>query len=363
MKRILCLFICFVLVMSITSTAYADSYNIDEIMTDTADYIYTTLDSPGVSSVGGEWAILGLARSGEDIPKEYFEQYYKTVEDYVLANNGILHNKKYTEYSRVIVALTAIGKNPKDVAGYNLLTPLGDYEKTIRQGINGAIWALIALDCGNYEMPINTDAKIQATRQKYVNLILERQTPDGGWALSGDSADADVTAMALQALSNYQNDESVKVATEKALECLSAMQDENGGFSSYDTKNSESDVQVIVALCELGISIHDQRFVKNGNTIVDNLITFYEKEKGFKHTDSANQMATEQCLYALVALKRAKENKNSLYDMNDVISKTPKRHNILKPALYSMAMFKNADETLVKKIASTTILNSVISKE
>ena len=62
MKKVLCLFICLVLVMSITSTAYADNYNINEIMTDTADYIYTTLDSPGVSSVGGEWAILGLAR-------------------------------------------------------------------------------------------------------------------------------------------------------------------------------------------------------------------------------------------------------------------------------------------------------------
>ena len=358
------LFICLVLVMSITSTTYADSYNTNEIITDTARYIYNTLDSPQVSSVGGEWAILGLARSGENIPKDYFEQYYKSVEDYVAANNGILHNKKYTEYSRVIVALTAIGKNPKDVAGYNLLTPLGDYEKTIRQGINGAIWALIALDCGNYEMPINTDAKIHATRQMYVNLILERQTSDGGWALSGDYADADVTAMALQALSNYQDDERVKVATEKALECLSAMQDENGGFSSYDTKNSESNVQVIVALCELGISVYDKRFIKNGNTIVDNLISFYDGN-GFKHleNDATNQMATEQCFYALIALKRSEENKTSLYDMSDVVLKTSKKHHILKPVLYSIVLFENADRYMVKKIASTTILNTITSKE
>ena len=68
-------------------------------------------------------------------------------------HEGNLHDKKYTEYSRVIVALTAIGKNPADVAGYNLLTPLGDYEKTIWQGMNGPIWALIALDSGNYDMP------------------------------------------------------------------------------------------------------------------------------------------------------------------------------------------------------------------
>ena len=196
---------------------------------------------------------------------------------------------------------------------------MGDFEKTIWQGINGAIWALIALDCGNYEIPQNPDAKTQATRQMYVNHILEKQTSDGGWALSGDYADADVTGMALQALSKYQDNDAVKSATEKALSCLSDMQKENGGFSSYETENSESSVQVLVALCELGISPEDERFIKNGKTILDNIFTFYDGEHGFKHThnDTTNQMATEQCFYALIALKRAMENKNSLYDMND----------------------------------------------
>ncbi len=76
--------------------------------------------------------------------------------------------KKYTEYSRVIIALTSIGKDPKNVGGYNLLLPLGDFEKTTWQGINGAIWALIALDCGQYDMPYNADAQIHATREMYV---------------------------------------------------------------------------------------------------------------------------------------------------------------------------------------------------
>ena len=41
--------------------------------------------------------------------------------------------------------------------------------------------------------------------------------------------------------------------------------------------------------------------------------------KGFKHIheDSTNLMATEQCFYALVALKRASEGKNTLYNMNN----------------------------------------------
>ncbi|MBQ8808437.1 MAG: S-layer homology domain-containing protein, partial [Clostridia bacterium] len=181
---------------------------------------------------------------------------------------------------------------------------------------------LIALDCGNYNMPENTDAKIQATRKMYINYILEKQTSDGGWALSGDIADPDITGMALQALSKYQDDDKVKSAISEALMCLSDMQDENGGFSSCEAENSESSVQVIVALCELGIPVDDERFVKYGRTILDNLLTFYDNERGFKHTydTKTNQMATEQCFYALVALKRASENKNSLYNMSDAIS-------------------------------------------
>ena len=191
------------------------------------------------------------------------------------------------------------------------------------QGTNGAIFALIALDCGSYDMPQNTDAKIQATREMYVNCILEKQTPDGGWALSGDAADADVTAMALQALSKYRDDEKVESAIQKALSLLSEMQDEKGGFSSFGTANSESNVQILVALCELGISIDDTRFVKNGNTVFDSLMSYYSKGCGFAHDKdggSSDVLATEQAFYGLVALKRAKNGKNSLYQMSDAVS-------------------------------------------
>lgn len=93
------------------------------------------------------------------VPQSYWDNYYSNLENYVKAHNGVLHSRKYTEYSRVVLALTAIGKEPSNVAGYNLLTPLGDYDKTIQQGINGPIWALLALDSGNYAMPVNAEAK------------------------------------------------------------------------------------------------------------------------------------------------------------------------------------------------------------
>ena len=375
MKRILSIFLTLIIISGTFTTSFAADFDINQVIAETASYIYKTISKPQIGSIGGEWAVLGLVRSGVEIPEEYYQNYYKALEECVKERKGILHDKKYTEYSRVILALTAIGKTPKDVAGYNLLTPLGDYEKTVWQGVNGAIWALIALDSGNYDMPNNPNAKVQATREMYINHILEKQTSDGGWALSGDVADPDVTGMALQALSKYQNNEKIKTATEKALDCLSNMQKENGGFSSYEVETSESCVQVLVALCELGISVDDVRFVKNGKSVLDNLFTFYENGKGFKHIheDSTNLMATEQCFYALVALKRASEGRNTLYDMSDAkhlnVSSDAgglagknadvKKMSITSPGKSFADIVGHKDKTSIETLASRGIINGM----
>lgn len=298
-------------------------------MQGSAAYMVSAVKAPEVSSIGGEWAVLGLARSGYSVPADYYDEYYTRVEKYVKNCSGVLHERKYTEYSRVILALTAIGRDPSNVAGYNLLMPLGDFDKTIWQGLNGPIWALIALDSGNYTIPKNTTAKTQSTRQLFVDEILNRQQKDGGWTLddTGDS-DPDMTAMVLQALAKYQDQSAVKAATDKALTFLSKAQDRNGGFASWGTVNAESTAQVIVALCELGISLDDSRFVKNGHGLIENLLTYRQSNGSFMHTlDSAegnNQMATEQCFYALVAADRAENGKSSLYRMNDVVKNTAK---------------------------------------
>ena len=373
MKRILSIFLTLIIISGTFTTSFAADFDINQVIAETASYIYKTISKPQIGSIGGEWAVLGLVRSGVEIPEEYYQNYYKALEECVKERKGILHDKKYTEYSRVILALTAIGKTPKDVAGYNLLTPLGDYEKTVWQGVNGAIWALIALDSGNYDMPNNPNAKVQATREMYINHIIEKQTSDGGWALSGDVTDPDVTGMALQALSKYQSNDKVKTATEKALNCLSNMQDENGGFSSYEVETSESSVQVLVALCELGISVDDVRFVKNGKSVIDNLFSFYDNGKGFKHIhgDSTNLMATEQCFYALVALKRANEGRNTLYDMSDAKklnvssdvaglagkNADVKKMNISNPGKTFADIVGHKDKTAIESLASRGIIN------
>ena len=156
----------------------------------TARYLQAQIPEPTCAAVGGDWLVFGLARSGLKAPQKYFDTYYKNVEDYIVSVDGVLSRKKNTEYSRVILALTAIGKNPADAAGFNLLLPLGDFDETVRQGVNGAIFALLALDSGGYEIPEAPEAETQATRELYVGELLRREIPDGGWALTGGTPDA-----------------------------------------------------------------------------------------------------------------------------------------------------------------------------
>lgn len=118
----------------------------------TAEYLKTAVPEPDFGSLDGDWIVFGLARAGADLSDDYFERYYSAVEAAVQAADGKLDENRYTEYSRLILALTAIGRDPQNVGGYDLLLPLADLKKTTAQGVNGAAFALLALDCGDYTL-------------------------------------------------------------------------------------------------------------------------------------------------------------------------------------------------------------------
>lgn len=267
---------------------------------------------------GSEWLVIALARSGRDVPDSYYDSVVKAVQ----SAKGQLSDKKSTEYARTILALTAIGKDPADVGGYDLLARLADMDDVTYQGINGAIFALLALDSGKYDVPAAAEGGTQVTRDGLVAYILAQQLSDGGWALSGTSADPDVTAMALQALAPYRTgDETVDAAVDKGVQLLSDMQLSDGGYSSWGTLNSESCAQVLIALAALGIDpASDSRFAKNGLTVLDALLA-YAVSGGFRHTvdGEADAIATEQALCALTAYARLLDGKTALYDMTDVL--------------------------------------------
>ena len=300
----------------------------DEAYAGAKAYIQSAVSAPVVSYLFGEWAVLGLARAKVPLSEAYIAAYYEKVVAYVQKNmgaDGVLvdpesRNPTVTDNERIILALTAIGKDPANVGGKNLLTALQDKDimkvtDTSKTDINGLVMGLLALNSRNYTS--DTSWLVQA--------VLAQQNEDGSWRASADTkpvGDVDMTAMALQALAPYHKDggnETVNTAVEKALNWLS------GKYrSGYDS--SESCAQVVIALSALNLDANtDARFTKTveGKTlsVLGNLLQYRVAENGgFKHqfADKAvNEMATEQALCAMAAYARFTEKANALYDMTD----------------------------------------------
>lgn len=298
--------------------------SVSAVLNATMAQLASTVTAPAFGTNAGEWTVLSLARGDfYQADNVYFSDYYNRIVETVNEKaasvnlNGALHKAKSTDNSRLIVALSSIGKNATSVGEWNLITPYDDFAWIKNQGINGVIWALIALDTNNYQ---TTDTTI---RQQCIDFILEKQLEDGGWALAGAVSDPDITAMVLQALYPYKSQSAVAADAEEAFACLSSIQNEDGGYSSNGDANSESCSQVIVACTTWGINPDiDTRFIKNDKSVVDALLTHYvEGEAAFKHVagGTVNDMATDQACYALVAYNRFMNQKNSLYDMSDVV--------------------------------------------
>ena len=321
MKRIMSLILVLLILVAFPVNAMAaEDTAIREAYEATGDYM-AALGDPTAGSTGGEWMVLGFARSGREVPDSYYDSVVAYVDEKI-DDNGRLHATKCTANCRFIVALTAIGKDPTDVGGHNLLAGLNDMGYIRKVGVSGVIWTLIAFDCGQYEMPEGID------RETLVDTILDFQVPGGGWATSGNIADPDVTSMAIQALAPYQEDPEVRSALDTAVTVLAGMLDETGNFPSQYGASSESISQVIVALCTLGIDPNtDPRFVKNGISALDGLLGYYVEGGGFKHIHSGkiDGIATEQGYYALTAYFRMLEGKTPLYDMTDGFAVTPQQ--------------------------------------
>lgn len=305
--------------------------NFDKVYADTKKYIQKNVPAPVVASDRGEWAVLGLARAGVALSDEYIQAYYGKVVAYVQKNmgaDGVLldpesHNPTVTDNERIILALTAIGKDPANVGGKNLLTALQNKDimqvtNTSDTDINGLVFGLLALNSGNY------------TQDSYwlVQAILTQQNADGSWSASAETkpaGDVDMTAMALQALAPYYNeggDTTVNAAVDKALQWLSAK------YKGMGYTSAESCAQVVVALSALQLNANsDSSFVKTVDgaptSVLGDLLQYYLGEgQGFKHAASgktADQKATEQALYAMAAYERYCQRTKALYDMTDAV--------------------------------------------
>lgn len=316
------------------------------------------LESAGTTP--GDWYPIGLGRLGVT---DNFDGYLAVIKDRIeerYRQPGKLSAAKATEWHRISLAVLSAGGDPTNIGtdengnAVNLIAD-GTYDrgKTTslgRQGINGWIWGLITLDSKRYDVPENA----YYSRDDIIGEILCRQLSDGGFALSGETADPDITAMALQALAPYRNSEKIYTYTQKALnlekqktvrevidealDCLSKQQLATGDFASWGTENVESTDQVVVALCSLGIDpFADERFIKNGKTLFDGILRYRMKDGGFVHSfsydpdnptslpDRSNTMAGEQTLYTMAAVWRFENGMRTLYDFREEQSSALKR--------------------------------------
>lgn len=339
------------LVSSIESVAYGIiDWKKADVNSNAQGFLINDLFLSQAGTTPGDWYPIGLGRLGvADNQSGYLAVIRDNVEKRY-ATEEKLSYAKATEWHRISLAVLASGGDPRHMGekGDIDLIADGTYHRVDengngilgKQGINGFIWGLIALDSLYYEIPEGACY----TRDDIILNILNRQLPDGGWSLSSGRSDPDITGMAIQALTPYYNSEKeytytnanlaepsvskkVRTAVNEALACLSGLQMSDGGFTSWGMPNSESAVQVAVALCSLGIDLFsDARFIKEGHTVYDGLMKYRNPDGGFLHSfvydaenpsslpDRSNTMASEQALYGLAAILRAKKGMRRLYD-------------------------------------------------
>ena len=281
------------------------------------------LGEQSLEKYGNEWDIFTILRSGGSISKEKQDAYYKSVSEKL--KKGI-NTLRATDIARVSITLAVMGKDVTDVDGVDLMKLLYNDELKTKIGkdtSNAPIWALIGLDCQNTEIP--SDAVW--TREKLIKQILTFQTEEGAFGLSDNkSSSIDMTAMALQALAPYYNNEKypeVKKAVDKTLEYLKGKMTQEGGFTDGGKENSCTTAQVLTAIAALKIDplSADAGFVSGRNNMIKNLDGYKAADKGFfwqKGEKKPNVMASEQVTYALEAYRRFAEQENSLYDLTDI---------------------------------------------
>ena len=302
----------------------------EEYLRNVLEYVKAETHNPSLGSTYGEWAVLAEAR-GNVSASVWYDKYLSNMATTVASKNGKLDNTntqtKHTEYSRVILALTALGEDATKFTGsngtvYNLVEPLFDQSGgkylVSEQGNNGTAFALIALDSGSYYK----DATGTTARNAWINSLLDAQISDGSWGIDADfpGPNVDMTAMVVQALAPYcSTNATVKAAVDKAVEWLSVEYQKTGDYGS-----SESAAQVIVALSALGIDARTKAdFQYKGISVLSNFLSYADpNSKGFLHdkqpNSTVNQMASEQAAYTLVAYDRYVNGSKRLYDMSDV---------------------------------------------
>lgn len=288
--------------------------DVSDTIAKTADWIAKQRGNfSGTYETAMDWDMFALARSGH-LPGQAAQANYLASLAAFIDGGGLTYP---SDIARAILTLGALGIEPTDFAGHDLVAELAAAPLE-KQGINAYVYALLALDSGGYH-PKNA----KYSREEMVAAIADLQQPDGYFWIQKDwGVDNDLTAMVVCALAPYAVSEPAKTVIDSAMAWLSSQQTGEAGFESWGSENSQTPAQVMAALATLERDpVADTAFVKDGKTLYYNICGFLNDDGSFGYSPeliSSNAMATQQVLYCLAALERYQRDAAPLYDFSDV---------------------------------------------
>ena len=212
-------------------------------------------------------------------------------------------NVDSNSYSLAILGTQSIGVDPRQLYPVNSNIPIDAVTGLNASTHSDSAWTapfiLAAYNQGKYGT--------ETYEQALITAVLEDQHDDGSWQEYSDSIQT--TSNMVMGLSFYYDNETVKAAVDKAVEYLSKQQKEDGTFDAYGSgADADTCAMVVTALAAVGINPDsDARFVKNGNSALDGLLTFALADNsgfGYQDNTSFNSYATEDGFRALIAASR-----------------------------------------------------------
>ena len=226
--------------------------------------------------------VLSLEQAQGELTKEQKEELQTIMQHLTGTNSEYLMGLKSAAYSPGAVrAMNSLDIDPANVNGLDFLAPLTDVSS---KGTGDLADALKDLDSIDLSVWRSRGVDADSVVDKYAAKILQNQMADGKISYNADSIWEEVqfTAKNVAALAPHTDKEYIAKAIDKAIEYLSSVQLADGSFPGRDgLPNGEATLAVLDMMNAAGISLDDDRFVKNGNTVADGLRTFYIEGVGF----------------------------------------------------------------------------------
>ena len=234
-----------------------------------------------------DWAIFALGRNQEEGCEKLYEDYYQGVLA-LLADPAKLIP---SDYIRLSLSLTAIGIDPRNVEGNDLLEKIdqADREKYFKMSTSSLAYALALME----RYP---DSFSGTLKEDTIQKILGAQQADGSfdYTVGGGYPDPDSTAQAMQGLMLLGDTYASEI--QAAVDWLKAQMNEDGAILNWGAANP---------------------------SLYDGIMTFALDNGSFLDANwqtgelEYNEYTTGQCFQALVAYSRMVNGQSALFDLSD----------------------------------------------